>query len=171
MRLFRIYLSLGVILISLSGFLLHKSYLINAGKSVGPFYISKTTLKELRSQLGRGQLETRTWHAPYCSTRIDYKVLSYNDKGLVFTFYTERLTNRSTFWSIDLQKNCDAFTSERLGVGSTRAEVIKSYGKFKSDRDSVKMLSYASGILFEFEKSTKFLMGDTVTSVMVFDPN
>jgi hypothetical protein len=116
-----------LILFSFSDFALHKAMLIRPGESVGPFYINKTHLKEIRSQLGKDRIINLKWHAPHCGMTYPYEKLVYKDQGISFNLKTE--TPKDQFESIELSKPCDAITDKGISVYSTKEDVYKSYGQ------------------------------------------
>jgi hypothetical protein len=160
-----------VICLSFSAFVFHKSYLINPGENVGPFYVWKITVAQLKSQLGPGILSTKTWSSQYNNEVNTYTLISYPDKGLEFTFYSEAKSQKDYFGKIEVKEKCDASTDKGLSVGSTRADVNRIYANYYSMGNTIKHLVFSpAGITFNFENCSIPKPTDTVTSICIYKP-
>jgi len=157
--------------LALSAFVLHQSYRMTPGEHVGPFYVWKTTIKQLKSQLGAGQPSTKTWKSKYSDEVNTYTVISYPDKGLKFFLFSEAKSQKDFFGQIEVTKKCDAATDHGLSVYSTRAEVNRIYRKFYSMGDTINHLVFSqAGITFNFENCSVAKPTDTVTSICIYKP-
>ena len=142
--------------------------LIKPGEGVGEFYLSKTTLKKIKSQLGKGEIEKLKWHAPHCGMTYPYYKLVYADKGISFTLYKKEVKQSDKFETIQLTEKFNAQTETQISIGrSTRSDIHKAYGQ-PTNKDTENYISYDNlGISFEFLNS-KNLPTDTVTTINIF---
>jgi hypothetical protein len=156
---------------ALSAFVFHKSYRVKPGKHVGPFYIWKTTITELRSEFGEGESSSKSWQSQYSKEINTYTVISYPNKGLIFTFFSEAKSQKNFFGQIEITKKCDAITEQGISIHSTRADVFKIYGQPNDKNDTINRLNFREiGISFKFDNYTKAQLSDTITSISIFKP-
>lgn len=163
-------LSLTVLVFILTSFAFYQAMLIIPGQSVGHFFLNKTTLRNVKSYLGKGEIKKLKWFAPHCGmTRPSY-LLVYEDKGISFTFYTGKLKNNNKIESIALTKNFIAHTEKHIAVGySTRADIYNAYGN-PADTSKDMHIAYTNlGISFEFGNSTN-QKTDTLTTMYIYEP-
>ena len=161
-------LIISLTLLTLTSFVLHQALLIVPGQSVGNFLVNKTTLKQVKSTLGNGEIKRLKWKAPDCGMTYPYYKLVYPDKGISFTFYTREVKNSDKFETIELTKKFDAKTEKQITVGySTRADIISAYGQ-PTSKNNDRYLAYENlGISFEFVNLNN-QMTDTLTKVYIY---
>lgn len=158
--------------LSFLGFISHKSYRVVPGKQVGQFYINKTTLREVRQELGRGRMIERTWTAPNCNLIYIYHVLAYHEIGIYFTFYSEKVSVESKFQDIEIYRGYDAVIDYNISTYSTREDIYAAFGHSYSKEDTISQLAYSNlGITFRFADCVKPSDKDTLTSILIYKPN
>ncbi|RLD67533.1 MAG: hypothetical protein DRI84_02170 [Bacteroidetes bacterium] len=155
----------------LMSFVVNQVMLIKPGKSVGHFFINKTTLKEVKSEYGKGRIQELKWYAPYCGMEYPYYKLVYADKGISFTFYKRTDKGEHRFETIELIESFGAETESHIAAGySTRSDVYLAYGQL-SVNDNSKYVAYKKlGISFEFANSENHLT-DTITTIFIYEPS
>ncbi len=154
-----------------SAFIFHQSYLITAGEHVGPFYVWKTSVTELKSKLGEGKLSVNEWQDKYNNETHKTRILNYPEKGLSFIFPSEAKSQKDYFSTIEITRPCDAQTNQGVSVYSTRAEINKIYSKFYSRGDAINNLIFERvGITFYFGNCVVAQPTDTVVLIRIYKP-
>lgn len=142
--------------------------IIKPGESAGPFMINKTTHKEILKNLDQGILVKHVWYAPHCGMRYYYYTLSYPQKGIIFTFKKEEVKKSDILKSIGITEQFNGTLENGVTVGeSTKADIIRFYGK-PSNSTEVTVMNYENlGIDFYFKKASKEL-SDTLSSINIY---
>ena len=156
--------------LTLTSFVFYQAMLIIPGQSVGHFFVNKTTLKNVKAILGKGEVKKLKWYAPHCGLSKPYFKLVYPDKGISFTFYTSELKKSDIIETIELTKSFIAQTEEQIAAGySTRTDVYHAYGR-PSDTTNARYVAYEElGISFEFMDSIN-QVNDTLKTMYIYKP-
>ena len=159
-----------ILILTLTSFVLHKAMLIVPGRSAGLYYINQTSLKNIKSELGKGKITKFQEVNPHCGMTYPYYKIAYPDKGISFTFYTQEVKNNDKFGTIELTKNFDAQTEKGIAIGySQRIDIFKAYGQPQTNENDIYLEYENLGISFEFANS-KNLSTDTLTRIYIYTP-
>jgi len=159
----------AIILLAFCGFIFVDPMTIKPGEGIGQLYLNKSTLKEIRSVLGKQKLQKSEWKAPHCGMTYKEKVLNYKDKGILFNFYnSESPQDTDRIVSIVLYGKCNATTDKEIKVNfSKRKDIYEAYGQPNPKQDTTTWLEYLDlGITFEFDYWEK----NTVKRIYIYSP-
>jgi len=131
-----------------NGILVHDesvNTLIEVGKGYGLFEIGKTSLKDIRKELGKVKIDK--YKVKRERIKIEHRIVNYEEMGIEFDFNRHNILQ-----SIQFKKNSKMRTTEGVTIGeSDEKNVISIYGTPLDSVIATTYIYYNIGASFQFK--------------------